>query len=328
MEYFLGVDAGGTKTHALIADETGQAVGFGLAGPGNWESVGYDVLTKNLLVVAAQALEMAKIPIRGVAGAGFGLAGFDWPSQKQAHLDAIHPLKLTCQIEIVNDATLGILAGTAEGWGVSIVSGTGCNCRGWSKDYKHEGRVVGGATWSGEAAGAFDIVLRAMQAVAYEWDKRGPATALTSAFIETTGARDLSDLIEGMYIGKYSLNPNDARLVFQIAAQDDPQALEVVRWAGGELGQMACAVIRQLSLEKEGFDVVLIGSLFDGHRLMTETIGTTVRSLAPNARLVRLEAPPVIGGVVLGMQTAGLDARPIRSKLIETTRILLDNIKE
>ena len=74
--------------------------------------------------------------------------------------------------------------------------------------------------------------------------------------------------------------------------------------------------------------MVLIGSLFDGHRLMTETIGTTVRSLAPNARLVRLEAPPVIGGVVLGMQTAGLDARPIRSKLIETTRILLDNIKE
>ena len=26
MEYFLGVDAGGTKTHALIADETGQPI--------------------------------------------------------------------------------------------------------------------------------------------------------------------------------------------------------------------------------------------------------------------------------------------------------------
>ncbi|HEY5157566.1 MAG TPA: BadF/BadG/BcrA/BcrD ATPase family protein [Anaerolineales bacterium] len=328
MKYFLGVDAGGTKTHALIADETGQAVGFGLAGPGNWEGVGYDILTKNLLDVASQALEMAKIPIRRIFGAGFGLAGFDWPSQKQAHLDAIQPLKLACQIEIVNDATLGILAGAAEGWGISVVSGTGCNCRGWSKDYKHEGRVVGGAIWSGEAAGAFDIVIRAMQAVTYEWDKRGPATALTPAFIEIAGARDLDDLIEGMYTGKYDLNPNDARLVFQIAARDDPEALDVVRWAGGELGQMACAVIRQLCLEKERFDVVLIGSLFDGHLLLAETIGTTVHSLAPNARLVRLEVPPVVGGVVLGMQTAGLDARPIRSKLIETTRILLDDITD
>jgi N-acetylglucosamine kinase-like BadF-type ATPase len=35
MRYFLGVDAGGTKTHALITDETGQAVGFGAGGPGN-----------------------------------------------------------------------------------------------------------------------------------------------------------------------------------------------------------------------------------------------------------------------------------------------------
>jgi len=26
MKYFLGVDVGGTKTHALIADESGQAL--------------------------------------------------------------------------------------------------------------------------------------------------------------------------------------------------------------------------------------------------------------------------------------------------------------
>jgi len=328
MKYFLGVDAGGTKTHALIADEKGQAIGFGLAGPGNWEAVGYDGLTKNLFDATTQALDRAKIPIQAITGAGFGLAGYDWPSQRQAHLEAIQPLKLPCPLEIVNDATLGILAGAAEGWGVSVVSGTGCNCRGWSKDYKHEGRVVGGAIWSGEAAGAFDIVVRAMQAVTYEWDKRGRATALTPAFIEVNGAKDLDDFIEGMYIGKYGLNPNDARLVFQIATQNDPEALNVVRWAGDQLGQMACAVIRQLSLETETFDVVLIGSLFDGHPLMTQAMGKTIHSLALGGKLVRLDVPPVVGGEVLGMQTAGLDARPIRSKLIETTRILLDDMKD
>ena len=31
--YFLGVDVGATKSHALIADETGRAVGFGPPGP-------------------------------------------------------------------------------------------------------------------------------------------------------------------------------------------------------------------------------------------------------------------------------------------------------
>ena len=328
MKYFLGVDAGGTKTHALISDETGQTIGFGLAGPGNWESVGYDGLTKNLLEITTQALEMAKITIHDITGTGLGLAGYDWPSQRQAHLDAIKPLNLSSPLEIVNDATLGILAGAAEGWGISVVSGTGCNCRGWSKDYKHEGRVVGGANWSGEAAGAFDIIMRAMQAVTFEWNKRGPTTALTQALIHVTGAMDLDDLIEGMYIGKYGLNPYDARLVFQIANQNDPEALNVIRWAGDQLGQMACGVIRQLSLEKESFDVVMIGSLFDGHPLMTETMRATIHFVSPGARLVRLAVPPVVGGVVLGMQTAGLDARPIRSKLIESTRQLFINIQD
>jgi len=329
MRYFLGVDAGGTKTHALIADETGEAVGFGLAGPGNWESVGYDRLTKNLLDITTQALEMAKISISQIAGTGMGLAGYDWPSQRQAHLDAIQPLKLPCPLEIVNDTTLGILAGAAEGWGISVVSGTGCNCRGWSKDHQREGRVVGGGShWSGEAAGGFDILARAMRAVTFEWVKRGITTALTPAFLQQTGAKDLDDLVEGVYLGRFAFNPAMILLVFEIARQGDPQALEVIRWAGSELGMMAVSVINQLDLQKEVFDIVLIGSLYDGHPLMTESMRATIQRTAPGARLIRLTVPPVVGGIVLGMQEAGQDARPVRSKLIETTRKLLKEIKD
>ena len=329
MKYFLGVDAGGTKTHALIANETGEAIGFGLAGPGSWESVGYQGLTENLLDTTSQALAMAKIDISQISGSGLGLAGYDWPSQRQDHLDAIHPLTLSCPLEIVNDATLGILAGAEAGWGVSVVAGTGCNCRGWSRDHLREGRVVGGAShWSGEAAGGFDILFRAMRAVTFEWTRRGPATALTPAFLEQTGAKNLDDLVEGLYLERFDLNPSMILLVFEIARQGDAQALEVIRWAGRELGMMVVSVINQLDLHAEAFDVVLIGSLFDGHPMMTESITSTVQLCAPGARLVRLTVPPVVGGVVLGMQMAGLDARPVRLNLIETTRKLLKEIQE
>ncbi len=329
MRYFLGVDAGGTKTHALIADETGEAIGFGLGGPGNWESVGYEGLTRNLLDITSQALMMAKVTISQIAGTGMGLAGYDWPSQREAHLDAIEPLKLSCPLEIVNDTTLGILAGAKEGWGISVVSGTGCNCRGWSRDHKREGRVVGGAShWSGEAAGGFDILSRAMRAVAFEWVKRGPATAITSAFLKRTGAKDLDDLVEGAYLGKYNFNPNMVLLVFEIAHQGDREALEVIRWAGSELGLMAVSVINQLELQAEDFEVVLIGSLFDGHPLMTESMRTTIQQVAPGARLTRLNVPPVVGGVILGMEEAGVEMHLVRTKLIETTQELLKVIQE
>jgi N-acetylglucosamine kinase-like BadF-type ATPase len=188
--------------------------------------------------------------------------------------------------------------------------------------------VGGGSHWSGEAAGGFDILARAMRAVTFEWVKRGPATALTPAFLQQTGAKDLDDLVEGVYLGRFDFNPAMILLVFEIARQGDPQALEVIRWAGSELGMMAVSVINQLDLQDEVFDIVLIGSLYDGHPLMTESMRATVHRTAPGAKLVRLTVPPVVGGIVLGMQEAGQDARPVRSKLIETTRKLLKEIKD
>jgi N-acetylglucosamine kinase-like BadF-type ATPase len=230
---------------------------------------------------------------------------------------------LKCPLEIVNDATLGILAGATEGWGVSVVAGTGCNARGWSKDHKREGRAVGGGYWSGEYAGGYDIVARAMRAVTFEWLKRGPATALTQVFLKHTGAKDLDDLVEGVYLLRYQFDPALVLLVFETARQGDPQALEVMRWAGYELAQIAIGVINQLDLQKESFDVVLIGSLHDGHPLLSETLRETILGTAPGARLIRLTVPPVIGGVLLGMEQAGVNGYALRDRLVQTTQALL-----
>src|SRR5512136_2640866 len=115
--YFLGVDVGGTKTHALIADENGQACGFGEAGPGNHEGVGYDGLAAALQIAVEQALARAAISQGQIAGAGFGVGGYDWPSEREPTLQAICTLGLDAPSEAVNDALIGLLAGAEEGWG-------------------------------------------------------------------------------------------------------------------------------------------------------------------------------------------------------------------
>ena len=324
MKYFLGVDVGGTKTHALIADETGQALGFASGGPGNWEGVGYDGLKRVLLDVCPRAMHQAGIKPDQVAGAGLGIGGYDWPSERQDHLNAIRPVGLACPLEIVNDATLGILAGASEGWGVSLVAGTGCNARGWSRDHQRQGRAVGGGgTWSGEYAGGFDIVDRAMQAVTFEWLKRGPATALTQVFLEHTRASSLADLVEGVYLGRFPFNSALVLKVFEAARQGDPQARAVMRWAGRELGSMAVGVINQLGFQAERFEVVLIGSLHGGSPLLDQALRKTVRKTAPLAQFVRLSVPPVVGGVLLAMEQAGLNGHVVRDSLISSTNAIL-----
>jgi hypothetical protein len=69
--------------------------------------------------------------------------------------------------------------------------------------------------------------------------------------------------------------------------------------------------------------VVLIGSLFDGHPALQDSLAKTIHSHAPQANLVRLTVPPVVGAVLLGMEIGGIDFHPYRKSLIETTENLM-----
>jgi N-acetylglucosamine kinase-like BadF-type ATPase len=318
-QFFLGADIGGTKTHAVIADARGRAVGFGESGPGNHESVGYDGLLRVVQAACGQAIRSAGIPLDDIAGAGFGIAGYDWPTQKEDHLRTLGGLGLQAPLQIVNDAILGLVAGSPESWGVAIVAGTGCNCRGWNQERAREGRVTGFGILMGEGAGSSELMFRAVQAVSYEWTKRGPATALSQAFITYTGAASLDDLIEGFTSRRYKLDAAAAPLVFRTAHEGDPVAQALVSWAGTELGEMANAVARQLDFGGRAYDVVMIGSMFQNGEILISSLRETVHAFAPAACLVSLTAPPAVGGVLLGMEAAGL--RPdadTRGQLLES----------
>lgn len=321
--YFLGVDIGGTKSHALIADAAGRAVGFGEAGPGNYEDVGYEGLAATLAAVTKRALADAGLTKAQIAGAGFGIAGYDWPSQREAHLAAIRPLGLDeARLELVNDTIIGLLTGAPSGWGIAIIAGTRANCWGWDRQ-RRIGRLTGYGWRMAEVAGGLELVGKAVQAVALEWTRRGPATRLTQYFVEFTGARNVEDLLEGLSLERLQLDATAAPLVFRAAEEGDLVALETILWAGRELGSLAIGVIRQLNFEALAFDAVLVGSLYKGSPLLVEAMRQTIHTVAPGARFMPLSAPPVVGGVLLGMEQAGLDAPVLRETVIQSTVELL-----
>ena len=97
----------------------------------------------------------------------------------------------------------------------------------------------------------------------------------------------------------------------------------MIRWAGTELADMINGVSRQIGLVGQAFDVVLIGSTFKGGGLLLEPMKSAVWAINPEARFVPLEAPPVIGGVLLGMEEAGLNGYAIRQKLIQSTKEMI-----
>jgi N-acetylglucosamine kinase-like BadF-type ATPase len=324
MKYYLGIDIGGSKSHALIADQNGRVTGWGQGGSGNHESVGMDGLRQVLQEVTQQAVASAGIQPAQIAGAGFGMAGYDWPFQRPMMMEVIESLGLTAPFELVNDTLITLLAGASQGWGVAVVAGTSNNCRGWRPN-RTEGRMVGHGAWMGEYGGADELVLKAVHAVAADWSRRGPATRLSEIFPGLVGARDLTDFIEGLAVGRILLSGETAPLIFEVAEEGDAVAKELIRWTGTELGSLAIGVIRQLDFGSLEFDLVLGGSIFKGSPVVMQAVADTVLPEAPGARLIRLSVPPVVGGVLLGMEQDGLYAGECRENLVQSFQELLIN---
>jgi len=319
MRYYLGADLGATKTHTLIIDETGTALGFGTSGPGNHEVVGYDGMFHAMQISMEEALHTAGLDRPDIAGAGFGVAGYDWSTEYELTTQTIDRLDLVSPYKFVNDAVLGLVAGSEDGWGVVVVSGTGSNCRGWDPEHKREGRVTGHGVLMGENAGATELMVRCMQLVGYAWSRRGPMTKLADVFVEKVGAKDLEDLIRGYTMDEYRIGPGFAPLVFRVAAEGDQVARDLIQWAGTELGEMIKGVIRQLSFEEIAFDIVMAGSMFDGGEMLIDPMRKTTLNLAPKARFVRLNAPPVLGAAMLALESDGIRVtKEIRKKMRET----------
>jgi N-acetylglucosamine kinase-like BadF-type ATPase len=321
---FVGVDAGGTKTHALVADESGEVLGVGRAGTGNWEGVGLDGALAALRQAVGEALTAARTSPREVTAAGYGLAGLDWPSDEARLRPLVDELGLSGPSVLVNDTFVALRAGAREPWGVVIVAGTGTTVAGRNRRGEMA-RTPGLGYPFDDWGSAPDLAQAALHAVARAYTGRGPATALSDRLVRLVGAADVADLLEGVSRWRYNLFPLVADVVqalMEEADGGDGPAREILLRAGRELGGGAVVVIRRLGMEDEEFDLVLAGGLFrSASPLLLDALRGTVQAVAPGARPVRLDVPPVVGGVLLAMDAVGWAVTPeVRRRLEEGAR--------
>ncbi len=319
MRVFLGIDVGSSKTHALVVEESGRCLGFANTRGGNYQGIGYDGLEDVLKTACVQACAMAGVEAGSIAGAGFGVAGYDFPSDREGHLRAIAALGLACPVEVVNDGVNGLLAGATGGIGVNVTAGSSNNCRGRNRAGK-EGRIVGNGAPFGEFGGAAEIVQRGLQLVNYAWIKRIPPTALTQVYLDAVAARDEADLMEGLSNDQYHLFPFIAVQIIQAALDGDPAAGEVIRWAGEELGWLAISVARQIGMDQEEVEIIQSGSVFEAGALLTDPMAAVIREHCPRAVIKRLDGPPVVGAVILGMEQAGFDGYAVREQMVRSAK--------
>lgn len=312
--HYLGVDAGGTKTHALIATRDGQIVGIGYSGCGNWENVGLEGAYLAVMQALAQALQQAALEPGDLCAAGYGMAGMDWSGDQPRLAPLIERLGIPGPAVLVNDAYSALSAGSRSGDGVAVIAGTGTVVVGRNRRGEHF-RTFGLGPMFGDFGAAGNIVEAAIRAASFAYIGRGQPTALSDRIAAYYGVKDIVEFAEQCSRDRRFTWPDGrmAPLVFETAALGDHVAQDILRMAGNELGQNAVAVVRKLALCDESFDLVLAGGVFRSKsEIFIDAVLAPVRAHAPFVSPVTLQAPPVVGSVLLAMQAAGV---PITSAL-------------
>lgn len=305
MQYFLGLDAGGTNTYAVIVDEKGNVLGQGIGGNGNHQ-IDYNIARKSIHLAVNEALKNANVSKDDLSFSYLGIAGADRPIDYAVLTPMIEELKLP-RFEIVGDTYIALRAGTKNPYGVVIICGTGVNCAGVSIDGKQY--QCGGFNYlHGDFGGGSGLAVEVYRSVIRAWDGRGKKTKLTSLLLNYLNYESVEEMFHDFLDNKYNVPPDCAKLLFEAAEENDEVAIEILTYQGRELGLSARAVIERLDLNRKVFDVVLAGSILTKgkNKKLISQIQKEIEISAPNSRLIVLESEPVVGSLLLAMERSGI----------------------
>ena len=161
----LGVDAGGTKTDAALADATtGEVVASVRLGPANHEGIGWTAAADALRTSVTAVCAAADVPAAAITASAWGLAGLDWPEDGVRYREIVDSLGLAGPTLVVNDAFL-CLELVPPGPAVAVVAGTGMVAV--ARDASgRTARTLGVGAGHGEWGAGGEVVRAAVEAVA------------------------------------------------------------------------------------------------------------------------------------------------------------------
>jgi N-acetylglucosamine kinase len=307
MFHVLGIDAGGTKTVCLLADEHGHVIAEGRAGGANLQAVGELQVEKILHEVMEEAMGDRDIVPAAIC---LGIAGVDRADDSAIVQAIMKRIGYKARVLVVNDALVALEAGAPDQPGVVVISGTGSISYG--RNAAGESARSGG--WGyvlGDEGSGYWIGRAALRAVLRESDHRGPQTALTPLLLAHFGVNRAQGLIHEVY--HTNLKPAAigalAQCVSAAFSQGDPVAIGILRGAANELEASALSVARRLALVGTPFPFILAGGIFRAVPWLEEEMTRRLPVASPQSRAVLLNREPAHGAVALALQEARGGAR-------------------
>jgi N-acetylglucosamine kinase-like BadF-type ATPase len=294
MDLALGVDAGGTRTRAVLVTTDGRVLARGFAGPGNPVT---DPVAAAGSLSAAVGAALAESGRDGseVRAVGLGVAGvsaFARPTVASLYASALSALGVTAPLMPIADVVTAFAAGTSSPSGAVLIAGTGAVAA-----VIRDGRVVrvaDGLGWRlGDAGSGVWLGVQAVRATVKAW-YAGSTSDLCDKLGAAVGMHDPDALVSW---GNAAPREEFAALApIVCATAEDPRSRDIITRAATELAS---------TLDELGdFDgpVVLAGGLF--------AAPTPLRSAVLQTLSERGHAPLIGGDAAVAAARVALIAVP------------------
>lgn len=314
----LAVDGGNSKTDVALVAADGTLLGHA-RGPGSCHQIiGIDAALRVLTELVTLAAREAGLPTRTLLAerGAFYLAGADLPVEIDMLRERLAATGWTTDVTVDNDTFALLRTGSESPDRVAVVCGAGINCVGVAAS----GAVVRFPSLghvSGDWGGGGQLGAEALWLAVRAEDGRGAPTLLREAVAEHFGTAMVADVSAAIHLGDI---PRDrlhelVPLLLELAAHGDAPARSVVLRMADEVAVLATAALTRLDLLGTPADVVLGGGvLTTGDPLLLGTAEQQIADRAPHARITVVDAAPVVGAALLGLDELGSPA-PVEDRL-------------
>jgi N-acetylglucosamine kinase-like BadF-type ATPase len=293
--FILGIDGGGTKTHAVVVDISGNILATAANSGANWERTGINATEVILKDIIHSVLDLIDSTTEDIVAATFALAGIDWESDLDLFIPVAKSLNLGDKAIFANDSIAALFAGSPNGIGCVSIAGTGGKTSG--RNQMQTIQTMGMDL--GEGGGAGQLVSLALDYIARIYHGTEKPSELTQLILEESGFTDESELFKAVARKAFRLNEEIAPKIFSLATKGDSGAITVTTLVATQHANDVVAMINRLGLANTEVPVIRAGGLHTaGCETFDQTFEKLLHSAHPDAVSKVLNIPPVYGAVV------------------------------
>lgn len=299
----LGVDGGGSKTAACVAEVNADGeireLGKGFGGPSNVRAVGPAHAEINLEVAIEAAHRAAGTENEEVTHAVLALAGSALPDVRAVIENWAKRRQIARQVDVVSDADPVLAVGALHGRGIALIVGTGSVAIG-KDDRGHRSMTGGWGHWFGDTGSGYDLGRRALSAVADAVDGLGPETALVTRVLERLHTENPREILQRLN-QHHDIRREIASLapVLLHAAEDgDDVATGIVADAAASTAKLVVATAKKLGFGVDA-PLAIAGGIVCANKLYRETLLEKLRELGTKPVSVTVVREPVKGSLIM-----------------------------